>query len=73
MRSFATVEMSLPIEGERDSVMKELAAEFGDILEIEFDLKENVVKIHGDLHDYKIREKIIRLQIGQIVVTLDYI
>ena len=63
-RSFATVEMSLPIEGEKEAVMRELMAEFGDILEIEFDLEENIVKIHGDLHDYRMRDKIIWIVSG---------
>jgi hypothetical protein len=64
MRSFATVEMSLPIEGDRKSVMENLMAEFGDILAIEFDLEENTVKIQGDLHDYKMRDKIIWIVSG---------
>ena len=39
-------------------------AEFGDILEIEFDFEENIVRILGDLHDYRIREQIIRIVSG---------
>lgn len=63
-RSFATIEMHLPIEGEKDNVVKELKAEFGDILEIEFDFEKNIVKIHGDLHDYRMRDRIIWIVSG---------
>ena len=56
--------MKLPIEGEKDAVMRELMAEFGDILDIDFDFEMNTVRIHGDLHDYRIRNKIIRIVSG---------
>jgi len=63
-RSFGTVEMKLPIEGEKEAVMRELMAEFGDILEIDFDLEMNLVHIHGDLHDYRMRNRIMRIVSG---------
>ena len=63
-RSFGTVEMKLPVEGEKEKVKQELMAEFGDILEIDFDSEMKTVHIVGDLHDYRMRNRIIRIVSG---------
>ena len=64
MRSFATVEMCLQIEGKIENIKKQLHAEFGDIFKIFISDDGKEICIRGDLHDYRARNKIIRIVTG---------
>ncbi|MCK4614597.1 MAG: hypothetical protein KAU14_07330 [Thermoplasmata archaeon] len=64
MRSFATKEMCLHIEGKVDDIKKQLHAEIREILKIFISEDGKEICIRGDLHDYRVRNKIIRIVSG---------
>ena len=64
MRSIATKEMCLSIEGDINDIKKLLHDEFGDVLRIFISDDGKEISIRGDLHDYKMRNRIIRIVSG---------
>lgn len=58
MRSFATVELKLVAEGDANAIVNELKTELGKRYSVFLDDDGRTVVIQGDLHDYRLRNRI---------------
>ena len=59
MRSIKTIEMKLKAEGDGQTIVEELRSDLGKRYSVFLDDDGRTVVIQGDLHDYRMRNRII--------------
>jgi hypothetical protein len=64
MRSHATIEMQLMAEGDAEEIVNALKQELGAGFRVFLSDDRRTVTIRGDLHDYRLRNRIIRKVTG---------